>query len=120
MKTVRFESHPMLQKLLSLLLLCALIAGFTSFGGSQAAYAESGELSPADLYEQNVNSTVGITISARMNSRYGYGYTYEASGSGFIISEDGYILTNYHVISGYDKVTVATYDQEPYDASVIC
>ena len=119
MKTVRFESHPMLQKLLSLLLLCALIAGFTSFGGSQVAYAESGELSPADVYEQNVNSTVGITISAKTTSRYGYGYTYQASGSGFIISSDGYILTNYHVISGYDTVTVATFDQETYDAKVI-
>ena len=77
------------------------------------------ELSPADLYEQNVNSTVGITISARTTSRYGYGYTYEASGSGFIISEDGYILTNYHVISGYDKVTVATYNGDTYEASVV-
>ncbi len=76
-------------------------------------------LSPADLYEQNVNSTVGITISARTSSRYGYGYTYQASGSGFIISDDGYILSNYHVISGYDTVTVATYDDETYEATVI-
>ena len=119
MKTVQLNNPGVFRKLLSVVLLCTLIFGAVIAGASQTAYADFEELSPADLYEQNVNSTVGITISARMNSRYGYGYTYEASGSGFIISEDGYILTNYHVISGYDKVTVATYDQETYDASVI-
>ncbi len=119
MKTAFLSSHSTLQKLLTVLLIGALLFGAVLLGIPQTAEAAYDELSPADLYEQNVNSTVGITISARMNSRYGYGYTYEASGSGFIISEDGYILTNYHVISGYDKVTVATYDQETYDASVI-
>ena len=54
-----------------------------------------------------------------MSSLYGYGYTYKASGSGFIISDDGYILTNYHVVNGSDTVTVATYDDETYDAKVI-
>ena len=119
MKTAFLSSHSTFQKLLTVLLIGALLFGAVLLGIPQTAEAAYDELSPADLYEQNVNSTVGITISARMNSRYGYGYTYEASGSGFIISEDGYILTNYHVISGYDKVTVATYDQETYDASVI-
>ena len=33
-------------------------------------------------------------------------YTETAAGSGIIISEDGYILTNNHVISGADKITV--------------
>ena len=119
MKTAFPVRHSTLQKLLSVVLLGALLFGAMVFCSPLTASAAYDELSPADLYEQNVNSTVGITISARMSSRYGYGYTYEASGSGFIISDDGYVLTNYHVISGYDKVTVATYDQETYDASVI-
>ncbi len=119
MKAVNLSNHTFLQRFFSVILLCSLIAGLVLAGGSQTAYADSGELSAADLYEQNVNSTVGITISAKTNSRYGYGYTYQASGSGFIITTDGYILTNYHVISGYDSVTVATYDQETYDAKVI-
>ena len=41
-------------------------------------------------------------------------------GSGFIISEDGYILTNYHVIAGADKITVKLYnDDTEYEAKVI-
>ncbi|MBR4550921.1 MAG: trypsin-like peptidase domain-containing protein [Oscillospiraceae bacterium] len=119
MKTVQLKKPAAIKKLLSIVLLCSLIFGVTVIGTSNTAYAAFEELSPADLYEENVNSTVGITISAKTTSRYGYGYTYEASGSGFIISDDGYVLTNYHVISGYDKVTVATYDQETYDATVI-
>ena len=119
MKTVQLKKPTAIKKLLSIVLLCSLIFGVTVIGTSNTAYAAFDELSPADLYEENVNSTVGITISAKTTSRYGYGYTYEASGSGFIISDDGYVLTNYHVISGYDKVTVATYDQETYDATVI-
>ena len=120
MKTSAISSHPFLQKTLCLVLLACLIAGCVAIGGgSQSAFAETSELSPADLYEQNVNSTVGITISGETSSRYGYGYTYQASGSGFIITSDGYILTNYHVISGSKTVTVATYDHNTYDAKVI-
>lgn len=40
-------------------------------------------------------------------------------GSGFIISEDGYVLTNHHVIDGADKVTVRLSDQREFTAQVI-
>ena len=107
-------------KVIALVLFCCLVSGFALASVGQTAQAETREeLSPADIYEQNVNSTVGITISGQTTSRYGYGYTYQASGSGFIITSDGYILTNYHVIEGSEKVTVATYNNETYDAKVI-
>ena len=107
-------------KVIALVLFCCLVGGFAFASVGSTAQAEAPqELSPADIYEMNVNSTVGITISGQTTSRYGYGYTYQASGSGFIITSDGYILTNYHVIEGSEKVTVATYNNETYDAKVI-
>ena len=107
-----------LWRFLAFALVICLAGGFMASGSYTAALADEAELSAADIYEQNVNSTVGITISAETSSRYGYGYTYQASGSGFIISEDGYILTNYHVIEGYSTVTVATYGGKTYNAKV--
>jgi serine protease Do len=43
----------------------------------------------------------------------------EALGSGFIISQDGYILTNNHVVEGADKVTVKLTDGREFRAQVI-
>ena len=43
----------------------------------------------------------------------------KASGSGVIISDDGYIVTNNHVVAGADKVTVITSDRKTYTAKVI-
>lgn len=44
---------------------------------------------------------------------------YPGLGSGFIISEDGYILTNNHVVREMDKLTVKTMDEKEYEAKVV-
>jgi serine protease Do len=43
----------------------------------------------------------------------------QASGSGFIVSRDGYILTNNHVVADFDRVRVTLTDRRSYDAKVI-
>src|SRR5438477_4592036 len=42
----------------------------------------------------------------------------QGSGSGFIVSPDGYILTNNHVVAGADRVTVKLYDKREFTAKV--
>ena len=52
-------------------------------------------------------------------------YTQTGAGSGIILSEDGYIMTNHHVISGADKITVFVMPDDPnaeeatYEATLI-
>lgn len=75
-------------------------------------------MTPAEVYAANVGSTVGITTSVTTNF-WGYQTTSAASGSGFILTEDGYILTNHHVIDGSNSISVAMYDGTSYDAELI-
>lgn len=81
--------------------------------------AGTGQLmTPAEVYAANVGSTVGITTSVTTNI-WGFQTTSAASGSGFIISTDGYILTNHHVIEDADSITVSLFDGTTYDAALI-
>lgn len=79
----------------------------------------TGELmTPAQVYAANVGSTVGITTSITTNY-WGYQTTSAASGSGFIITDDGYIVTNFHVIEDSNAITVSMYDGSSYDAMLV-
>ncbi len=75
-------------------------------------------MTPAEVYASNVRSTVGITTSITTNF-WGYQTTAAASGSGFVFTEDGYILTNFHVVEDSDSITVSMYDGATYDAALI-
>ena len=105
---------------LALVLVMALMVGCF---GSGLAFAESTEtrkpLMPSDVYANNVNAAVGITTSITTTNYYGYTTKAAASGSGFVYSADGYIVTNYHVIDDSDSITVTTYDNKSYPATVV-
>ena len=79
----------------------------------------SKELTAAEVYAANVNSTVGIVTSAVTTNFWGQQTQSAAAGSGFIFTDDGYIITNYHVIEGANTVTVSTYDGTQYDAKIV-
>lgn len=76
------------------------------------------KMSPANLYEACVDSTVGITTSETINV-WGFSTPSAASGSGFILTKDGYILTNFHVIAQSDSITVSTNDGQDYVAKLV-
>ena len=83
------------------------------------AKVDTGKLmTPAEVYAANVNSTVGITTSVTTNF-WGFQTTSAASGSGFILTADGYVLTNYHVIESSNSISVTLYDGKSYDAALI-
>lgn len=78
----------------------------------------SKKMTPSEVYASTVNATVGITTSITTNY-WGYKTTAAASGSGFIFSRDGYIITNFHVVENSDSITVSLFDGRSYDAELI-
>ena len=78
------------------------------------------------IVEMTAPSIVGIDVGVETQAyrnRYGQGDAFTevqtGSGSGIIISADGYIVTNNHVISGADTITVYLYDDTEYRATLI-
>ena len=88
----------------------------STIAGGSVAPGEA--LSPAQVYAQNVNSVVAISTTVSVPGYFGQ-TTGSSSGSGFILSEDGYVITNYHVIEGASAVSVITHGGDSYAAKVI-
>lgn len=88
-----------------------------SISGSPTASADGG-LTPAQVYAQNVDSVVLIhnQITTKYNGQVSTG---TAAGSGFVLTEDGYVVTNYHVVEGDGVLSVVTYDGNEYAATLV-
>ena len=71
-------------------------------------------LTPGQVYAQNVDSVVAINCEVK--SSYG---TAKSSGSGFIWTEDGYIVSNYHVVDGASAIKVVTHSGKEYAATYV-
>lgn len=91
---------------------------FNSSDNSQNSNSDSerqtassdGNMSASSVYSANIGSCVGITTKTESG---------EAMGSGFFISNDGYIVTNYHVVSGGQSFQVITSDKTSVSAEIV-
>lgn len=138
-------------KVVALCLVCTLLGGAGGFSGAMLAgnhapasdgqpstsiYESNGietvtvvnlpagtTMTPEQIYASNVASCVGITVSTTTNV-FGYTTTSAATGSGFVLTANGYIVTNYHVIEAAVKdanvpITVSFQNGDSYEAKLI-
>ena len=100
-------------------------ASLTSISNSQNTNNNNSSLysqtSLAAVVEKTANSVVEITQYATTQSFYSNSssLTPQGNGSGVIISKDGYILTNNHVINGAEKITIRLRNGEEHEAKLV-
>ena len=132
-------------KITALALVCALIGGAV---GGGAVWAVSGgfsknetsinvssrpatqvsvqtvdgktEMTDAEVYAANVNSVVSINVTGTSGTNFfGQPVQTASAGSGFVLTKDGFIVTNYHVVENADTVKVTMYNGDEYDAKYV-
>lgn len=84
-------------------------------GGTDGNSANFVEGSIAEVADKVSKSVVSIVTSTKTTDFFGQSYDSAAAGTGIIVTEDGYILTNKHVINGANKVTVVLDDGTTYE-----
>ena len=130
-------------KVTALILACALVGGACGFGGAllsrrvslgKTTVQQSDRLvnevevqkvdgktlmDPAEVYASTVNSVVSINCSAMTTNIFGQRVESASSGSGFIVTTDGYIVTNYHVVEDASSIAVDMYNGDTYQAALV-
>ena len=110
----------------AVLLLSALfLAGFVpEWGAAKASASEKANAAAAtasipDLVEKLSPAVVNIATTRVVKNRLtGRDVSQQGMGSGLIISADGYIFTNHHVVNKADRIKVKLADEKEYDATV--
>lgn len=132
------------RKSLALLIaLCVVVSALFGFGGSYLANAlnggHSGSSKTASVskngykledatgskmtVQEVTNKTKGSVVEIKTESvsadAWMQQYVTEGAGSGVVMTADGYIMTNNHVIDGASKITVTTSDDKEYEAKLV-
>lgn len=83
--------------------------------GQGTSYASAGSaLTTKEIVDKAADTVVEITTEAVVTGSFSQQYIQQGAGSGVIISEDGYIITNYHVIADASQITVTLRDHTEY------
>ena len=94
-----------------------------STGTSGGTKLSSSTSDKNDIYALGCQQAVGITTEVTTTNWFGQTSSSAVSGSGFVVTADGYIVTNYHVIEyayKYNyKISVMFYDGTTYEASIV-
>lgn len=136
-------------RLIAVALCCSILGGAVGMGGAALLLNQGSEptaiyetvatttptattmssvsgtvLTPTELYAANVGACVGITVSNVSTNAFGQVSTAASSGSGFVITTDGYVVTNCHVIadtidSSSLTIDVSFYDGTTYPATLV-
>ncbi len=126
-----------------LIALCVVVSGLFGFGGAYLSSALSGnnsgstktasaskngyKLSDAtgsnmtvqEVTDATKDSVVEIKTESVSSDSWMQQYVTEGAGSGVIMTADGYIMTNNHVIEDASKITVTTTDDKEYEAKLV-
>ncbi|MGB7720434.1 MAG: trypsin-like peptidase domain-containing protein [Bryobacteraceae bacterium] len=86
---------------------------------AETAGFSADEQNNIEIYKNARDATVNITSTLYRQDWFFQVYRQEGAGSGFIIKPTGEILTNNHVVSGSEKLTVTLADKKVYNAKVL-
>ncbi|MCR5653697.1 MAG: trypsin-like peptidase domain-containing protein [Ruminococcus sp.] len=88
---------------------------------NSSSYASStANLTTTQIVDKTADAVVEITTESVVTGSFSQQYIQSGAGSGVIVSKDGYIVTNYHVIEGASNITVTLRDQTEYtDVKVV-
>ena len=81
--------------------------------------ADDGSTTLADVVSATENSVVEVTTEIVETNAFMQQYTASGAGSGVIVTSDGYIVTNNHVIEDASRITVTLKNGESYDAELV-
>ena len=132
------------RKSLALLIaLCVVVSALFGFGGSYLANALNGghsgssktasvskngykledatgsKMTVQEVTNKTKDSVVEIKTESVSADAWMQQYVTEGAGSGVVMTADGYIMTNNHVIDGASKITVTTSDDKEYEAKLV-